>query len=118
MKKILLTIFAVTILSACSSGPSIKESTVRMGKTDNIEITDMRSIVRNGVLTVQVSVTSKNESNLVAYRFRWVGKNGIKVFDDEAWKPLHLSKGHSKEIIGIAPTPDAVDFKFEMSAYK
>lgn len=118
MNKLFLLVFTTFVLTACSSSPSIKDLTVRMGKTDNIEITDMRSVTRNGALTVQVSVTGKNESNLVAYRFRWLGKNGVKVFDDEAWKPLQLDKGHAKEVIGVAPTPDATDFKFELSEYK
>lgn len=116
--KFFLSVFIAFVFTACSSAPSIKDLTVRMGKTDNIEITDMRSVTRNGALTVQVSVTNKNESNLVAYRFRWLGKNGVKVFDDEAWKPLQLDKGQAKDVVGVAPTPDATDFKFELSEYK
>ena len=118
MKKYFLTILSVVILSACSSTPSIKEMTDRYGETDSIQITDMRSIVRNGVLTAQVTIKNDSKSNLVSYRFKWVGKNGMSVFDEESWKPVTIGKGQSTNIIGIAPTPDATDFRFELNQYQ
>jgi len=54
MKKYLLILLAAITLVACSSTPSMKDMTVRMGDTDSIQITDMRSLMRNGVLTAQV----------------------------------------------------------------
>jgi uncharacterized protein YcfL len=117
MKKILLTI-TVLLLSACNSTPSIKEMTVRMGDTDSIEIVDMRSIVRNGLLTAQVTIRNDSRSNLVSYRFKWLGKNDMSIFDDEAWKPITISKGQTANIMGIAPTPDALDFLVELNQYK
>ena len=117
MKKYFL-LCLMLMLSACSSMPSVKEMTVRMGNTDNIEITDLRSVIRNGLLTAQATITNDSSSNLVSYRFRWLGKNDILIFDDEAWKPITISKGRSANIIGIAPSPDAVDFRIELNQYK
>ncbi|WP_231971229.1 YcfL family protein [Polynucleobacter necessarius] len=106
-------------LVACSSTPSIKDMAVRMGDTDSIQIMDMRSIiVRNGVLTAQVTIQNDSKSNLVSYRFRWLGKNGMTVTDEEAWKPVTVGKGQSTVIMGIAPTPDATDFRFKLNQYK
>ena len=117
MKKYLsLLIFLLVV--GCSSTPSIKEMTIRMGSTDSVEIIDMRSVVRNGLLTAQVTVKNDSSSNLVSYRFKWLGKNDISIFDDEAWKPITISKGQSASIIGIAPSPDAVDFRVELNQYK
>ena len=124
MKKylsILMMAFAAIstlTLVACSSTPSMKEMTVRMGDTDSIQITDMRSLVRNGVLTAQVTIQNDSKSNLVSYRFKWIGKNGMTVTDEEPWKPVTVGKGQSTVIMGIAPTPDATDFKFELNQYK
>lgn len=118
MKRYLLTVLSALVLAACSSTPSIKEMTVRMGDTDSIQITDMRSIERNGVLTAQVTIQNDSKSNLVAYRFKWLGKNGMAVTDEEAWKPVTVGKGQSTVIMGIAPTPDATDFRFELNQYK
>jgi len=117
MKKY-LSLLMVLLLTACSSVPSIKEMTSRMGDTDSIQILDLRSIVRNGLLTAQATIQNDSSSNLVSYRFKWLNKNEISVFDDEAWKPIIISKGRSASIIGIAPTPDATDFRVELNQYK
>ena len=54
----------------------------------------------------------------MSYRFKWLGKNDISIFDDEAWKPITITKGRSANIIGIAPSPDAIDFRVELNQYK
>lgn len=118
MKKYLLIALSALVLTACSSTPSMKDMTVRMGDTDSIQVTDMRSIERNGVLTAQVTIQNDSKSNLVSYRFKWLGKNGMSVTDEEAWKPVTVGKGQSTVIMGIAPTPDATDFRFELNQYK
>jgi uncharacterized protein YcfL len=118
MKKVLLVISFFFLVVSCSSVPTVKELTLRMGDTDNIEVVDMRSVVRNGILTVQAKIKNTKENSLISYRFNWFNKNGMKVFDDEAWKPLTIPKDHIREITGIAPTPEASDFKLELSSYK
>jgi uncharacterized protein YcfL len=118
MKKYFFILLSALALFACSSTPSMKDMTVRTGDTDSIEITDMRSLMRNGVLTAQVTIQNDSKSNLVAYRFKWLGKNGMVVTDEEAWKPVTIGKGQSTVIMGIAPTPDATDFRFELNQYK
>lgn len=118
MKKYFLIFLAALTLAACSSTPSMKEMTIRMGDTDSIQIVDMRSIERNGILTAQVTIQNDSKSNLVSYRFKWLGKNGMTVTDEEPWKPVTVGKGQSTVIMGIAPTPDATDFRFELNQYK
>ncbi len=118
MKKYLVILMTAITLVACSSTPSMKDMTIRMGDTDSIQITDMRSLVRNGVLTAQVTIQNNSKSNLVSYRFKWIGTNGMTVTDEEPWKPVTVGKGQSTVIMGIAPTPDATDFRFELNQYK
>lgn len=118
MNKYLAILLTTIALAACSSTPSMKDMTVRMGDTDSVQITDMRSLVRNGVLTAQVTILNESKSNLVSYRFKWIGKNGMAVTDEEAWKPVTVGKGQTTVIIGIAPTPDATKFRFELNQYK
>ena len=118
MKKYLTILMTALALAACSSTLSMKEMTVRMGDTDSIQITDMRSLMRNGVLTAQVTILNDSKSNLVSYRFKWIGQNGMTVTDEEPWKPVTVGKGQTTVIMGIAPTPDATDFRFELNQYK
>ena len=42
----------------------------------------------------------------------------MTVTDEEAWKPVTIGKGQSTVIMGIAPTPDVIDFRFELNQYK
>ncbi|WP_231969458.1 DUF1425 domain-containing protein [Polynucleobacter necessarius] len=103
MKKYLVILMASLALAACSSISWMKEMTIRMGDTDSIQITDMRSLVRNGVLTVQVTIQNNSKSNLVSYHFKWIGANGMAVTDEESWKPVTIGKGQSTIIMGIVP---------------
>lgn len=117
MKKFCVLCLSL-LLVACSSTPTISEMSVRIGDTGDVKILDMRSIVRNGLLNAQATISNHSDSSLLSYRFKWLGKNGMRVFDDEAWKPITIAKGQSTDLIGIAPTPDAIDFKLELNTYK
>ena len=118
MRKLFFIFTLFFITASCSSTPTIKELTVRMGDTDSIEIIDMRSVVRNGILTVQAKIKNTKDNSLISYRFNWFNKNGLKVIEDEAWKPLTIPRDHTREITAIAPTADVSDFKLELSSYK
>ena len=115
-KRWLILSALVLGLAACSSTPSIDEMTVRMRDTSEVKIVDMRSIVAHGLLTAQVTVMNDGADKPVYYRFRWLDKSGMRVGDDEAWKPLTISDGQSGVLTGIAPHPSASDFKFELSS--
>ena len=108
---------ALLLLSACST-PSINDMVSRAGNTKNIQIQDMRSVTRNGLLTAQVSIRNESDSNTVGYRFKWLSKSGVAVWEEESWKPITLSAGQTANLIGIAPTPDATDFRFELGQYR
>jgi len=138
-KKCLLVIAAITLFSSlaitgCNSTPPAltekQQMTTRMGDTSAVEVIDMRSVVRNNLLTAQVTVKNwgprpdKNtgetlpDTKLYGYRFKWLNDNGMVVFSDEAWKPLTLTRDQSADIVGIAPTPEATAFRFEINQYK
>ncbi len=108
---------ALLLLSACGT-PSINDMVSRAGETKNIQIQDMRSVTRNGLLTAQVSIRNESDSNTVGYRFKWLSKSGIAVWEEESWKPITLAAGQTANLIGIAPTPDATDFRFELGQYR
>ncbi len=108
---------ALLLLSACGT-PSINDMVSRAGNTKNIKIQDMRSVTRNGLLTAQVSIRNESDSNTVGYRFKWLSKSGVAVWEEESWKPITLSAGQTANLIGIAPTPDATDFRFELGQYR
>jgi len=133
---LLLTMTATMFLfTSCSSVQSNtitekQQMTTRMGDTSAVDVLDMRSVLRNNLLTAQVSVKNRGPSpdaktgevqadtKLYGYRFKWLDANGMVVFTDEAWKPLTLTRDQSADLVGVAPTPDATTFRFEINQYK
>lgn len=131
---VITILVGLSLLSACNTSPSAptekQQMTTRMGDTVAVEVVDMRSVVRNNLLTAQVTVKNwgpkpdkvtgeqKPDTNLYGYRFKWLNASGMVVFSDEAWKPLTLTRDQSADLVGIAPTPDAAAFRFEINQYK
>jgi uncharacterized protein YcfL len=127
-------LLAGILLVACNTSPPLlsekQQMTTRMGDTSAIEVIEMRSVVRNNLLTAQVTVKNwgpKADKNIVeqvadnknySYRFKWLNSSGMAVFSDESWKPLILSQDQSSDLLGIAPNPDATTFRFEINQYK
>ena len=133
------TFFAVACVLTAFTGcgtqspppPTEKQlMTTRMGDTSAVEIVDMRSVVRNNLLTAQVTVKNwgpppdpktgeqRTDTKLSGYRFKWLSEGGMVVFSDETWKPLTLTRDQTADLVGIAPTPDASAFRFEINQYK
>jgi len=110
-----ISVFISTFIG-CKSAPTIDEMTIRMRETDEVKLVDMRSIMVNNLLKVDVSVNVKSTKKTITYRFHWLDKNKFHVYGDEAWKPLPVGSGQSGVIQGIAPGPSAVDFKLELSS--
>ena len=124
----------LSTLSGCTTAPpppSEKQlMTNRMGDTSAVEVIDMRSVMRNNILTAQVTVKNwgpppnpktgekQPDSKLYGYRFKWLNAGGMVVFTDEAWKPLTLTRDQSADLVGVAPTSDATVFRFEINQYK
>lgn len=109
-------VFAVVLLSACKSTPTIDEMTVRMRNTEEVKILDMRSIKVNNLLKAEATIVVKSTKKSISYRFMWIDKNAFQVYGDEAWKPLPVGSGQSGVLIGIAPGPAAETFRLELSS--
>lgn len=118
-KNTLLKFFsacALMLMVGCSSTPSIDEMTIRMRDTDDVKITDMRSIVANGMLRVDITVSVKSTRKNISYRLRWLDKNQFQVYGEEAWKPLTIGSGQTGVIHAVAPGPNASNFKLELTS--
>ena len=109
-------VFAVVLLSACKSTPTIDEMTVRMRNTEEVKILDLRSIKVNNLLKAEATIVVKSTKKSISYRFMWIDKNAFQVYGDEAWKPLPVGSGQSGVLIGIAPGPAAETFRLELSS--
>jgi uncharacterized protein YcfL len=111
----LVALSLVVMLASCSS--YIDKHSVKMGKTSDIKIQDMKSFDRNGLLVAQAIIKNNGNSKPVQYRFQWFGDKGERVWGDEAWKPLVIPEGRTAMIEGIAPNMEASEYKIELDSY-
>ena len=84
----------------------------RSGKTDDIEVTDLRCSDRGSLQRIDVDLTNDSkEVRRIAYRFRWLDKEGMRAWEDESWKPLLLYANTNYTVTTLSPSPEATDFR-------
>lgn len=137
MKLPLLAIifFAVATVAGCAGGSKVvrseyaygcpagadkiysKEDLIKAkvepaGSLHNIEVVDLRCGNRAGLLRIDVDLKNESrEERRVAYRLRWLDKDGMRAWDDETWKPLLINGNTLYTITASSPSPDATDFR-------
>ena len=101
--------------AAASTG--IASKLLVRGQLGGLQVVDLRSQVRSGMMVVQAEVVNFATKDLrLYYRFRWIDNGGMQVGDGEVWKPLVFMGKQSQMINAVAAAPQATDFKIEMSA--
>lgn len=93
---------------------SIHSKVERLGKIKRLKVIEMRATQRNGLLQVQATILNGRIHQDIVYRTKWLDKDGFSVWDDEAWKPLALYARQKQNLLLVAPTPKAVDFRIEL----
>jgi uncharacterized protein YcfL len=82
------------------------------GSLPNIGVADLRCSERANLLRIDVDL--KNESKEVrriAYRFRWLDKEGMRAWDDESWKPVLIYGNTLYTVTTTSPSQEATDFR-------
>lgn len=93
----------------------IKAKLEESGDIPYIEVTDMRCSDRSQLMRIEVDVRNDSEeAHRVAYRFRWLDREGMRAWEDESWKPLMIYGKTHHTIATSSPSQDAVDFRVEM----
>lgn len=114
-------VLALALLAGCATPPppapdSAASKIVTMGALKKIEVGAIRVARENGFLTVNAQLTNTSRRNrTLYYRFAWLGNDGFPVAAEEAWKPLSLYGTQSTVLPGIAPVPQATDFRIEVN---
>jgi uncharacterized protein YcfL len=82
------------------------------GSLPDIGVVDLRCSDR--VSGLRIDVDLKNDSNEVrriAYRFRWLDKDGMRAWDDESWKPVLIYGNTLYTVTTMSPSQEATDFR-------
>jgi uncharacterized protein YcfL len=82
------------------------------GKRTTIAVTEMRCTTTGDLLKVDANLNNDSSKlKRVAYKFRWIDREGMRAADEEVWKPLLMYENSNLLVSAVAPTNKAVDFK-------
>lgn len=90
----------------------IESKVEKSGGVRDIEVVDLRCTERGDLLRIDVEL--RNESRdvrRVAYRFRWLDREGMRAWDDESWKPVLIYGKTLHTVTTVSPSVDAADFR-------
>ena len=110
-------VFAIlfSLAAGVAAAQTIASKLEFLGDPWAMTVSDLRSFQRNGLLTVQLTVSNTTPSQqTVRYRFKWFDEEGARVWEDEPWKPLLVNGVSLTEIRAVAPLKQAVDFRIEI----
>jgi len=95
-----------------SKAALIKAKLEIAGSLPNIEVADLRCAERSGLLRIDVDLKNEgSETRRIAWRLRWLDKDGMRAWDDETWKPVLIYGNTLYTLTTMSPAPEAADFR-------
>jgi uncharacterized protein YcfL len=90
----------------------VKAKTLSEGRRTTIQATEMRCSQSGDLLRIDANLNNDSRSvKRIAYKFRWIDREGMRAWEEEAWKPLMMYENSNLVINTISPTNKAVDFR-------
>ena len=90
----------------------VKLKTVMEGRRTTIEATEMRCTKTGDLLKIDANLNNDSSKvKRVAYKFRWIDREGMRAAEEESWKPLLLYENSNYVVTAVAPSNKAVDFR-------
>lgn len=113
----LLAAFFLALSAMPCGADGMASKLEEQGHMNQLRVTDLRSVNRNGLLNVQAEVTNIGAGNQrLFYRFKWLDDSGFSVWDEEPWKPVVIYGKQRHLISVVAPTPQATDFRLVLQS--
>lgn len=83
---------------------------------DRIVVTQVAEDTTGEFLRIQISLEStSSRTRTYSYQFEWIEANGFTVTSPApVWKPLRIAGRDTAAIVGVAPNPRVVDFRFKI----
>ena len=90
----------------------VKLKTAMEGKRTTIQATEMRCSKTGDLMKIDANLNNDSKSvKRIAYKFRWIDREGMRAAEEESWKPLMLYENSNLVVSGVAPSAKAVDFR-------
>ena len=90
----------------------VKSKVAMEGRRTTIQPTDMRCTKTGDLIKIDANLNNDSKSvKRIAYKFRWIDREGMRAWEEETWKPLLIYNNSNMMINAVAPTSKAVDFR-------
>jgi uncharacterized protein YcfL len=135
MKSILFALAAAALLAGCATKKGfeqpgfafgcpigdqkvgsmdelVRAKTAMEGRRTTIQPTEVRCTKTGDLLKVDANLNNDSSSvKRIAYKFRWMDREGMRAAEEESWKPLMLYNNSNMMVSTVAPSAKAVDFR-------
>src|SRR4051794_6694613 len=90
----------------------VKSKVAMEGRRTTIQPTEMRCTRTGDLIKIDANLNNDSKSvKRIAYKFRWIDREGMRAAEEESWKPVMLYENSNMMISSVAPSPKAVDFR-------
>jgi uncharacterized protein YcfL len=90
----------------------VKVKTVSEGRRTTIQATELRCTKTGDLMKIDANLNNDSKSvKRIAYKFRWIDREGMRAADEESWKPLMMYENSNMVINTISPSNKAADFR-------
>jgi uncharacterized protein YcfL len=90
----------------------VRTKVMAEGRRTTIQATEMRCSQTGDLLRIDANLNNDSRSvKRIAYKFRWIDREGMRAWEEESWKPLLLNENSNYVINTISPTNKAADFR-------
>jgi len=90
----------------------VKAKVAMEGRRTTIQPTEMRCTKTGELMKIDANLNNDSKSvKRIAYKFRWIDREGMRAAEEESWKPLMLYENSNMLVSAVAPSAKAVDFR-------
>lgn len=90
----------------------VRTKVLAEGRRTTIQATEMRCSQAGELIRIDANLNNDSKSvKRIAYKFRWIDREGMRAWDEEPWKPVMLYENSNLAINTISPTSKAADFR-------
>lgn len=90
----------------------VKAKVVMEGSRTTVVPTEMRCSRSGDLLRIDANLNNDSKTvKRVSYKFRWIDREGMRAWEEEAWKPLMVYDNSNLMVNTVAPTNKAADFR-------
>ena len=90
----------------------VKIKVLSEGKRTTIVANEMRCTMSSDLMKIDVNLNNDSSKvKRIAYKFRWIDREGMRAWEEEVWKPLLMYENSNITVSSVAPTNKAVDFR-------